>query len=251
MLPDVTTVTNDSLMLWVMHRFSVVFKDHALLKGGMQLMLLNSHRATNDIDYVFSPFKSKKEVEEDIDLILQELIGAKFEKSMHSNTGRYLVEFGDAKVQIEYNVSMNVKSESVSTKLLAEKVGVLPKVIRVMASDVALSHKIAAWNERRLIRDLYDVYFWVVNSGVKPDFPTLTTRLSSVNSRLPKLKKVNTMTLAEFCQEFHSYLDSIDEQIFVSQLQALVPRSELEGQFIIFRSNLKKFIATIEVEAAK
>ena len=240
--PDPATVNNDHLMLWVMHSFAANFKDHAILKGGMQLMLMSSLRATNDIDYVFSPFKSKKEVENDIDAILNELPNVKIEKSMHSNTGRYLIEYGKAKIQIEFNVDENIPSEALTTQELARKVGELPRIIRVMAGDVALSHKLAAWNERRLLRDLYDVYYWFANVGVKPDMETLTKRLGKINSRLPKVKKIKKMTLNEFVEQIESELDGLDDNIYTVQLSPLIPKDQLVGSFLVFRAKIGEVI---------
>jgi hypothetical protein len=51
--------TVDGLFLWVMHRFAEVFEEHAVLKGGIALRLLDCPRSTTDIDYVFVPFRSK------------------------------------------------------------------------------------------------------------------------------------------------------------------------------------------------
>ena len=49
------------LMLWVMREFSAYFAARALLRGGMALSLLSSPRSTNDLDYLFLEYKSKKE----------------------------------------------------------------------------------------------------------------------------------------------------------------------------------------------
>lgn len=251
MTPDINTATNSSIMLWIMHKFSVVFKDHAILKGGMQLMLLSSHRATNDLDYVFSPFKSKKDVEMDIESILGELDGAKIEKTMHSKTGRFIISFGKANVQIEFNVSLQTKSEALSTQQLANTVGALPKVIRVMASDVALSHKLAAWNERRLLRDLYDVHFWHSIIGATPDIETLDQRLSSINSRLPKLKSKKKMSLVELCDELERALANLDESTFLNQLEPLIPKEHIDGHFPIFKASIKSFIDKLRITENK
>ena len=38
--------TRDGLFLWVMHRFAEVFENHAVLKGGMALRLVDCPRRT-------------------------------------------------------------------------------------------------------------------------------------------------------------------------------------------------------------
>ena len=49
-------MTRDELFVQIMHRFAEAFEDHAIIKGGMALRLLDSPRATTDIDYVFVPY---------------------------------------------------------------------------------------------------------------------------------------------------------------------------------------------------
>jgi predicted nucleotidyltransferase component of viral defense system len=49
-------------------------------------------------------------------------------------------------------------------------------MICVSDYPVALANKLAAWNERRLMRDLYDVWFFL-QMGVSPDVKTLESRL--------------------------------------------------------------------------
>lgn len=244
-LPEPDRISNDVLMLWIIHQFAEEFRDHALLKGGMQLMLLSSDRATNDLDYVFSPYASKKDVEPGIDKILGKIPGARIQKSMHSNSGRYQIRTGKAAVQIEYNVAERMPSATVTTQLLAQRVGALPRVIRVMSSDVAFAHKLAAWNERRLLRDLYDCYYWYVNVKVMPNAEVLQSRLKSINSRLPGLKKVKMMTMEEFFQQLETVVNQVTELAFLEQLSPLLPRAKLEGLFPVFQAQIRELIGEL------
>lgn len=52
------------------------------------------------------------------------------------------------------------------------------RIVRVMALDYALAHKLAAWNERRLLRDLYDGYFLAGRLGETPVREVLDQRLA-------------------------------------------------------------------------
>lgn len=245
-LPDPERISNEVLMLWIMHQFAEKFRDHALLKGGMQLMLLSSDRATNDLDYVFTPFNSKKEIEPDVDVILAKIPNAKVQKSFHSNSGRYLIQVGKAEVQIEYNVSEFTDSSTLTTQLLAQKVGALPRIIRVMSNDVAFAHKLAAWNERRLMRDLYDCYYWYVNVKVMPNTEILQGRLKSINSRLPQLKKIKSMTMEQFLQQLESAIDRATEQVFQEQLRPLIPHEKLEGLFAVFQVQMRQLVGELK-----
>jgi len=229
----------DELIIWVIHRFSEVFQEHVILKGGMQLMLLSSERATNDLDYVFVPFDSKKEIAPRIEELLGELPDARVEMSLHSTSGRLLLAQGDASIQIEFNVASHVPSDSLTTELLAKKVNRLPQVIRVMKNEVAMAHKLAAWNERRLARDLYDIYFWYAQMGVLPDREVLKIRLSRVVSRLPKLK-MGSMSLGEFWSGLESEVGDLDQAGFYGQLRPLFPTRRLEGLLPVLKSKLSE-----------
>ena len=54
--------TRDGLLLWFIHAFGDELEDHAVLKGGMALRLLDSPRHTNDLDYVFVSYGSKRDI---------------------------------------------------------------------------------------------------------------------------------------------------------------------------------------------
>ncbi len=51
------------LIARVLDRIAGTFGKRAVLRGGMVLRILGSPRFTNDLDYVFVPYKSKSEVE--------------------------------------------------------------------------------------------------------------------------------------------------------------------------------------------
>ena len=52
--------STEELLAWIIDFFATCFGNSAILKGGMSLRLLHSPRYTNDVDYVFIPFDSKK-----------------------------------------------------------------------------------------------------------------------------------------------------------------------------------------------
>ena len=237
---DENNITNAKLYLWILHRFSEVFKEHVVLKGGIHLMLMNSERETNDIDFVFVPFKSKKDILPKIDSLLSELPGAKIEKSLHSNSGRYRIFMKKISVQIEFNVESEVSSTNLSTELLARKVNELPRVIRVMSSNTAFAHKLAAWNERRLARDIYDVYYWFAHVNALPDKKVLETRLKKINSRIPRLKKIKNMTMDQFTDEFQKELNKLTEKIFIKEISPCIKEEKIQGKFEIIKSKLNE-----------
>jgi Nucleotidyl transferase AbiEii toxin, Type IV TA system len=61
------------LMVLIIHRLSDQFREHAILKGGMEMALFSSQRETNDVDFVFVPCNSKKKIAIEIEDCLKSL----------------------------------------------------------------------------------------------------------------------------------------------------------------------------------
>lgn len=238
--PDIITL--DALFVWLMHRISEEFQDHAILKGGIALRLLNCPRNTNDIDYVFVPFSSKKQIVEGLNKILDEIPDAKIDKIMNSKALRIKIRVKEITLQIEASVSKECKAIAMSTNSLARQVNQLGKVVRIMSLDVALSHKLAAWNERRLIRDIYDVYYIHQIIGENPDMETLRERLKKIESRLPQLKNVKKMNLDEFIAELNKAVDDLSEKSVRDELSPLLDEEELAGLDKKMKAALNKLI---------
>lgn len=205
--------TKEALMVWVMNRFSEVFREHAILKGGMSLRLLDSPRYTNDLDFVFVPFKSKKEIHPRILTALQGLEGAKITHNMHSTSARYLLTHQGISIQIEINVAPHCKHTPMSNASLARATNQTSRILSVMSYDWALAHKLAAWNERNLIRDLYDIYFLYSKLKEQPDLDVLKERLKKIhyqrNRKGPKSMSMN---------EFLNKLEGAIQELSVSQI---------------------------------
>jgi predicted nucleotidyltransferase component of viral defense system len=244
------TVDDDQLMLWIMHAFAKHFRQHAILKGGMELMLMSSERATNNLDYVFVPYKSKKEISPQIEQILRRIPDVEIDTSMHSNAGRYRVRVGKADIQIEYNVSQAMPSIELTTELLASKFNALPGIIRVMSPEVALAHKMGAWNERRLLRDLYDIYYVYTHMQVTPEMDVLKQRLNQVDSRLPRLRKIREMSMAEFVRELRSAVGVLTEQDLQQGLAPLMKTDRLRGLLPVLRAKLGELATLLEERAS-
>lgn len=220
-----------------MHRISEVFGEKAILKGDMELRLYSGVRYTNDLDYVFVPFNSKGEIEPLLDAIMDEIPSATIEKRMHSKTLRYKIVCKDLAVQLEAGVANECPSVPVATTVLARKENLLPRVITTMRLDIALSHKLAAWNERRLVRDLYDVYFIFSVLGERPHRDTLLKRLGKVSSRLPLLRNTRRMTLDDFCQQLQVVAGELDMEM-LEPLEAIIDQDELSGLAKRIRASL-------------
>jgi len=219
----------ESLMVSIMNSIADAFGNHAILKGGMVLRLLDCPRTTNDLDYVFVPFSSKNEIKDQLIEALGALPGAEISCSLNSKTLRCLVRQKHRTVQVEVQVELACASQELSTAVVAKAHQQQGRIIRVMQLDVALAHKLAAWNERRLVRDLYDIYFLYQLAGAKPHLATLTNRLCNIQSRLPGAPKRARLSLAELADVLDGAAADLTPAAIHEQLRDYLVREELIG----------------------
>ncbi len=239
-------VTPERLFLWVMHRFAEVFGHRAILKGGMALRLYDSPRSTTDIDYVFAPFRSKRDIMADFGKTLAELDGATVDVEVHSKMLRANVEMDGVRIQVEANVAAECASESMATGNFARSLGQASHVVRVMSPGLALANKLAAWNERRLHRELYDTYFLISRAGAVVDMDALRARLGKIESRLPALHKVRSMTTVDFASQLRCEVADLKDEDLREELAAILPESELAGLLPRIRSALVTIAELLE-----
>ena len=235
--------SNEGLMVWLMHKLAD-FGGKAVLKGGMTLRLLDCPRFTNDLDYVFVGFKSKKEIVPILEKIVSELSGAKATVTLHSTSARLLIHYKNFKTQIEADILPKCKTQPMSTGALAKPNNQLPRIISVMSFDVALAHKLAAWNERSLMRDLYDIYFLFAVLDVLPDTEVLKSRLKNINySGKGKLKNQSKkMSLGEFFEKLLQAVKVLSPQSVETELRDYLESTELAGIVPKMKSGIKKLI---------
>jgi hypothetical protein len=219
----------EKCMVEVMHFLSDAFPNQAILKGGMELRLMDCPRFTNDLDYIFIPYELKKNAAEILMNALSQFPDAKIKSTVHSTCIRFLIEKDTTTIQLEVNVAMTCKSEPVSTSSLAVKNGFLPRVIRAMSLPVALSHKLAAWNERGLIRDLYDMTFLTNILGIKLDPGTLYDRLQNVHYRYKMKFQKNQMPISVFIAKLTSASQKLTQDAIDKELKDYLSKEELPG----------------------
>lgn len=232
--------TQDALFLWVMHRFAEVFEDHAVIKGGMALRLLDSPRSTMDIDYVFVPFSSKKDIVDQIEIVLSEIEDAKVSIVLHSKTLSADLLVDRAAIKIEANVASECDAIPMATGGFANSVGQPSQIVRIMDPAQALAHKIAAWNERRLWRDLFDCYFLASRAGAFPDLATLDLRLEKIQSRLPRLRKIRSMSRKHLVDELQQAVSDLSDADLAQELTGILPPEELAGLALRIRAAVER-----------
>lgn len=221
--------SNEGLMAWIINQLGESLGEHAILKGGMVLRLLNCSRHTNDLDYVFIPYRSKKEVVPMIQKALQKLEGLHLEVRFYSTNANILATYQNFAVRIEISVAEHCLTEHISTSALANRYGLTSRVIPVMRFDESLAHKLAAWNERQLLRDLYDVAFVYTTLGEKPNRKILENRLSKINYAKKNKGGPKSMSMETFKKKLSTYLDSLSEKEVVAELRDTLPIEELPG----------------------
>ncbi|MCC5844255.1 MAG: nucleotidyl transferase AbiEii/AbiGii toxin family protein [Verrucomicrobia bacterium] len=207
----------------------------------MVLRILGCERYTNDVDYVFVPYTSKMDIVEDVLAALQAIPGIILNHSMNSKCLRIKVFQGKTAVQVEIKTAMAESVIVLSTKYLAEQMGLPPRLLPVVDLSLALADKLAAWNERRLPRDLYDVFFFL-RMGIRPDSDRLEKRL--LKPQYSKLVKDNDRFHGSDPQTFYPFLREkimlLDENDFLTSLADILPNDELQGLFLRLRAEVAK-----------
>lgn len=242
-----TIQSDEGLRLWIVNHLAEKLGHHAILKGGMVLRLLDCPRYTNDLDYIFVPFRSKKEIVPLIDKALSDLSGARIQKGLHLTNVRYDIAFtnvfGTFRTHLEANVSASCESESLSTGDAAIKNKQLPRVVRVMRFDVALANKLAAWNERELIRDLYDAYFMHKYLNQTPHLPTLTTRLQKINYAKRKNSSLpRSRTLTEFLDHLEQKVQGLTDVDIQKEMRDSLDLAQQAGLALKIKAALTQMI---------
>lgn len=217
----------ENLLVKLIEIVGETFPENALLKGGMSLRLMGCPRYTNDLDYVFIPFDSKREVAETILSKLKSFNDFSIESTVNSKCIQIQVKQKSLFVQMEVSVAEKCAAEIQSTGILSAKYGRTGKVIKVMATSTGMANKLAAWVERRLLRDIYDLFYYNTILQVTPDAFTLKTRLEKI-SYAKNIKGAKSMTFPQLAALLREESAKISDKD-VRQLSDYLPQTELAG----------------------
>jgi hypothetical protein len=244
---------NDTLglMVWLINFLADRFGNKAILKGGMELRLLDCPRYTNDIDYIFVPFSSKKDVSELVLDAFSQVPDLRTEHSLNSKCFRCLCEYNGIRVQIEINAAMECESQELTTATLAKAANQQGRIVRGMRFDMALAHKMAAWNERRLVRDLYDCYFMADVLEVRPHIPTLTQRLAQSEIRSGRKSKRVSLTITDFDAALRKTLSSLTQAGVEEQMRDFLSPEDLPGLEKKIRIGVNKLLNALDENSLK
>lgn len=226
-----------ALLAQIIDLFAQRFDKNAVLCGGMVLRILGSPRLTNDLDYAFIPFKSKKDIVEDIVNCLQQIPGSEIRYSINSKCLRVIITVDETSVQVEAKTAMKIATSTITTRLLSPLFNLPPRTIKILDLPVAMANKMAAWNERRLIRDLYDIWFFC-RMNIRPDEDTLKKRLfKPAYSRLVKEPEhFKGSSTNDFFELLRSQCASLTDAAIENELSDYLPANEITGLSDMFRA---------------
>jgi len=224
-----------ALLARILDLFARRFDKSAVLRGGMVLRLLGSSRYTNDLDYVFVPYRSKNEIVKDVLDCLRQIEDAQLKHSLHSKCLRVVIVTPEATVQVEAKVAREIATLPVTTRLFSKQFDLPPRLINVVALPVALAEKMAAWNERRLIKDLYDIWFYI-QMNVRPDPETLRSRLANpqVSMLVKKRDHFPGDTIGDFYDFLREKCSGLTDTEIEEALSTTLPQDEIEGLSLLF-----------------
>lgn len=224
MMPDQDEL--EALLVRLLHHIGQELPVQGIVKGGLVLRLLDCPRRTNDLDLVLVPYGSKRDAAPKLRQILETFPCDQMDIATHSTAIRARVRQGAVVAQVEASVAEDCPSLPMSTSSLAAQHRELPRVVRVMRFEDAFAHKLGAWMDRALMRDLYDIFYWHGVQGVMPDAVVLARRLASVRSRKGPSK---TWSLAQLRESLLRGVEDLTDDDLRAQLQPVLPETELVG----------------------
>lgn len=216
----------EALLVRLLHHIGQELPVQGVVKGGLVLRLLDCPRRTNDLDLVLVPYGSKRDAAPRLRQVLEAFPCDSMEITTHSTAIRARLRQGKVVAQVEASVAEECPSQPMSTSSLAAQHRELPRVVRVMRFEDALAHKLGAWMERGLMRDLYDIFYWHGMQGVMPDPEILRHRLASVRPRKGRAQEWSLDRLRESLAETVGELTDDDLR---AELQPVLPEIELVG----------------------
>jgi hypothetical protein len=159
------------------------------------------------------------------------------------------IRIDEAAIQLEVNVALECESTAMSTGGYALGLGQPARIVRIMSADWALANKLAAWNERRILRDLYDCYFYVARLGALPNAQVIDQRLTQIQSRLPALKGRKTMTRGDLATALRKQAADLTQASLKVELGGLLPEDECSGLDLRMKSATVKLAEWLESTA--
>lgn len=161
--------------------------------------------------------------------------------SLNSKCLRVILKRRETVAQVEIKVAETVPIRVLSTKELVAPLGIPPRLVSVLDFPAALADKLAAWNERRLARDLYDIWFFT-RMGVRPDLDRLKARLlkPAYAKRIPVPKRLQENSVEALHAMLREEILALTDEKIAEELRDYLPEAEFTGLSDRFRSEMVK-----------
>jgi len=165
---------------------------------------------------------------------------------MNSKCLRIIITREDILVQVEVNVKQSCETEVLTSAPLARIHNQTSRVVSVLKLSVALANKMSAWLDRRLIRDLYDIHFFL-DMGVKPDMKALKERLRKpVYTRNVKtVPGEPPIGVAQFFEFLKNETITLSDDEISNTLADLLPEEERAGLGMRIKASISSKLQTI------
>ena len=219
----------EKALLEVIHHISAVFGPEAVLKGGMALRMHGIPRSTIDVDYCFQPHKRKRGFMDGLIRGVEGLFDAPPRVTADSKKVQILGKRNGVDIIIEASAHEGFEPETLSTSAVARGVNLAPQLISVMPKSIAFAHKLGAWLDRRLPRDLYDIHVFYSYLRVRPDLTILQTRLEAPSYARGVKTKPALKSVEAFFQFLREEADQLDENLLEEDLRGIVDERERPG----------------------
>lgn len=231
----------EALLVEVIDVIAQKFGKRAILRGGMVLRILGCERMTNDADYFFVPYASKKDFAPELLSTLSAMRDVTVSYSFHSKCLRVTLTRKGVSIQIEAGAIKKATVQVVSNRELALRHGLEPRLITIADYGDALANKMAAWNERRLIRDLYDIWFYL-KLNVRPNTALLEERLLKpvYSKRLKKSAYFNGKTVQDFYLFLQQEASLLTDEQISEELSDYLPTVDIIGLAMKIKTELAR-----------
>lgn len=219
----------EKALLEVIHHISSAFGPEAVLKGGMSLRMYGITRSTIDIDFCFQPHNRKRGFMEHLVRVTEEFFDASPVVTADSKKIQVLGKRNGVDIIIEASAHSGFEPETIATTAVARGVNLPPQLISVMPKSIAFAHKLGAWLDRRLARDLYDIHVYYAYLKATPDPEILDRRIL----KPAYVKSVRNRPVLTSKEEFLHFLvheaERMDDQQLEEDLRGIVDERERLG----------------------
>ena len=136
---------------------------------------------------------------------------------------------------------MKIVNDLASNRLLSEKYDLPPHLLNVLDNSTSLSFKLAAWNERRLVRDIYDICFFI-KIGISINREALLKRLKKTeySKKVTKEDDFKGNSIADFLEFLQEKVNALSAKMIEEELGGVLSMQSLVGIDIEFRSFISR-----------